>query len=96
MRGGSTCETKQSEISSVMFERKLRMNALSETKVTGKSEGNLGIVVGRVPGVGHGRAKKGVAMLLSKPVLEGVVKVKFQEEIWVFVCDYGPGREGSD
>ena len=49
------------------------------------------------PGVVNGRAREGVALLLSKRMLEGFeeyrevsarlmwVKVKFGEEFWVFV-----------
>ena len=59
-------------------------------------------MVGRVSGV-NGRAGEGVALLLSKRVLEEVVeyrdvsawllwaKVKFAGEFWVFVSACGPG-----
>ena len=61
--------------------------------------------VGRVSGVVNGHAWEGVALLLSKRVLKGVVvyrevsarlmwvKVKFGGEFWVFVSAYGPGSE---
>ena len=76
MRGCSTWETKRSEIGSVMFERKLRVLALSETKVKGKGEQIFESVVGRVSGVVNGHAREGVALLLSKLVLEGVVEYR--------------------
>ena len=42
----------------------------------GKGERIFGSVVGRVSGVVNGHAKEGVAFLLSKRVLEGVVEYK--------------------
>ena len=41
------------------------MCALSETKLKGKGEVMFGEVVGRVSGVAVGRARDGVALLLS-------------------------------
>ena len=73
-RGCSTCETKRSEIGSVMLERKLEVLALSETKVKGKGERIFGSVVGRESGVVNGHAREGVALLLSKRVLEGAIE----------------------
>ena len=74
MRGCSTCETKRSEIDSVMLERKLSVFALNETKVIDKGECILGSMVGRVSGVVNGRAMERVVLLLSKQMLEGVVE----------------------
>ena len=73
LRGCSTCETKRIEIGSVMLERKWNVLALSETKEKGKSECKFGSVVERVFGVVNRRAREGVALLLNKRVLEGVV-----------------------
>ena len=81
--------------------------ALSETKVRGTGECKFGDVVGRVSGVANGRAREGVAVLVSKRVKERVVewkevssrlmwvKVKWGQEVWVFVSAYGPGSERS-
>ena len=41
------------------------MCALSETKLKGKGEVMLGEVVGRVSGIAVGRAREGMALLLS-------------------------------
>ena len=57
VRGCSICETKRSEIGSVMVEQKLDMLALSETKVKGKGECIFGRVVRRVSGVVNGHAR---------------------------------------
>ena len=76
--------------------------AVSETKVKGKGERIFGSLVGRLSGVVNGHARKVVALLLNKRVLEGVVeyrevsarlmwvKVKFGGELWVFVRAYCP------
>ena len=59
-------------------------------------------------GIVNERAREGVALLLRKLVLEGVVeyrdasvrlmwvKVKFGGEFWVLVSAYGPGSERSE
>ena len=47
MRGCSTCQTKRSEIGSVMVERKMKVLALSETKVKDKSDCIFEGVLGR-------------------------------------------------
>ena len=52
------------------------MIALSETKVKGKGECIFGRVIRRVSGVVNGHAREGVALLLSKRVLEGVVEYR--------------------
>ena len=76
--------------------------ALCETKMSGKGEEMFGEVTGRVSGVESGRAREGVAMLLSewmqKRVIEWKevssrlmwVKVRFGRECWAFVSAYGP------
>ena len=91
-----------------MLKRKLHVLALSETKVKGKAELIFGSVIGKVFGVVNGHARKGVALVLSKRVLEGVgeyrkvlgrlrwVEVKFGGEFRVFVSAYGPGSERSE
>ena len=48
--------------------RKLDMLALSETKLKGKGEVDFGGVGGRSSGVENGRAKEGVAILVSEEV----------------------------
>ena len=107
-RGCRTCETKGSEIGSVMLEQNLVVLALSETKVKGKGARIFRSVVGRVSGVVKGNAREGVALHLSKRWLEGVVeysevsawlmwvKAMFGGEFWVFVSAYGPWSERSD
>ena len=71
----------------------------------GKGECIFGSGFGRVPGEVNGRAREGIALLLSKHVLEGVeeyrevsarlmsVKVKFEGEFCFFVNEYGPQCE---
>ena len=65
-------------------------------------------MVGRVSSIEGGRAKEGVALLLSrwlsrhvvewKEVLSRLmwVKVKIEREIWVFISAHGPGSEKSE
>ena len=91
-----------------MFERKLNVLALSETKVKGNGKRIFGSVVGRVSGVVNEHCRERVALLLTKRVLEGFVdyrevsarlmwvNVKFGEEFLVFVRAYGPGSEKSE
>ena len=52
------------------------MCALSETKPKGKGEVMLGEVVGRVSGVAVGKAREGVALLLSGRLMRCVVEWK--------------------
>ena len=56
----STNEVKKGEIGKMFLRRRYDVCALSETKLKGKGE-----VVGRVSGVAGGRAREGVALLLS-------------------------------
>ena len=65
VRGCSTNEVKKGEISETFLRRRFDMCALSETKLNGKGEVMFGEVVGRVSGVAVGRAREGVALLLS-------------------------------
>ena len=60
MRGCSTNEVKKGGIGKMFLRRRFDVCALSETKLKGKGE-----VVDRVSGVAGGRARKGVALLLS-------------------------------
>ena len=108
MRGCSVDEGKRVMIGKMFAERKLDVLALSETKMKGKGEREFGSVNGRVSGVVRGRAREGVALLLSTDVLNSVVewkevssrlmwaKVKFGKEMWVFVSAYGPGSERGE
>ena len=78
------------------------MCALAETKLKVKGE-----VVGRMSGMKGGRAREGVALLLSGWLQRGVVghrvsskpmwvKVKIERESWVFILAYRPGSERSE
>ena len=49
------------------------MCALSETKLKGKGEVRFGEVMGRVSGLAVGRAREGVALLLSGRLMRFVV-----------------------
>ena len=71
MRGCSTNEAKKGEISKRFLRRRFDVCALSETKLKGKGE-----VVGRVSGVAVGRAREGVALLLSGRLMRCVVEWK--------------------
>ena len=82
--------------------------ALSETKMKGKGEMAFGEVKGRVSGVERGRAREGVALVLSEWMLKRVVewkevssrlmwvRVRLGKECWVFVSAYGPGCERTE
>jgi len=108
VRGCSTDEGKRCEIGSMCERRKLDVLALSETKMKGKGEAMFGNVKGRISGVMDGRAREGVALLLSDRVKEWVVdwkevssrvmwvKVKLRSSVWVFVGVYAPGSEKSE
>ena len=96
-------EEKREEIGNMFRKRKLGVLALCETKMRGRGE-VFGGVEGRHSGV-NGRAKEGVAILLSEEVKGRVtewgevssrlmwVKLKFGQERWVIVSAYGPGTE---
>ena len=87
---------------------KFNVCALSETKLKGKGEVMFGEVVGRMSGVAVGRAREGVALLLSGGLMRCAVewkevssrlmwvRVKIERESWVFISAYGPGSEKSE
>ena len=92
-----------------MFGRRgIDVLALCETKMKGKGEVAFGEVTGRVSGVERGRAREGVALLLSKWMGNKVVewkevssrlmwvRVRMGRECWAFVSAYGPGCERSE
>ena len=58
-------EVKKGAISKMFLRPRFDVCALSETKLKGKGEVMFGEVVGRVSGVARGRARAGVALLLS-------------------------------
>ena len=103
-----TSEVKQEEIGKMFRKRKLGVLALSETKMRGKGEVVFGGVEGRKSGVEDGRAREGVAILLSEEVKGCVtewgevsarlmwVRLKFGQERWAVVSAYGPGSERDD
>ena len=76
MRGCSTNEVKKGEISKMFLRLRFDVCALSETKLKGKGEVMFGEVVGRVSGVARGRAREGVALLLSVWLMRCVVEWK--------------------
>lgn len=92
----------------MMLERKIDVLALSETKIKGRGEVMFGNVRGRVSGVEVGRAREGVALLVSEWLERKVVewkevssrlmwmRVKLGRESWVFISAYGPGCERSE
>ena len=62
------------------------MSAQSETKLKGKGEVLFGEVVGRVSGVAVGKAREGVALLLSGRLMRCVVEWKVSSRLmWVRV-----------
>lgn len=108
VRGCSTSENKRCEIGKMFSRRKIDVLALCETKMIGKGERQFGEVFGRVSGVERGRAREGVAMLLSKWMQDMVVewkevsarllwvRVRLGRECWAFVSAYGPGCEKEE
>ena len=110
VRGCSTNEAKKGEIGKMFLKRRFDVCALSETKLKGKCEVMFGEVVGRVSGVVVGRAREGVALLLSGRLMRCVVKwkevssrlmlirVKKERESTreMFISAYGPGSEKSE
>ena len=92
-----------------MFGRRgMNVLALCEMKMKGKGEVAFGEVTGRVSGVERGRAREGVALLLSEQMVNKVVewkevssrlmwvRVRMGRECWAFVSAYGPGCERSE
>ena len=108
VRGCSTIESKRREIGSVFVKRKMDVLALCETKMKGKGNSEFGEVIGRISGVEGGRAREGVALLLSERMMKMVVawkevssrlmwvRVRLGRECWVFVSAYGPGSEKTE
>ena len=105
MRGCSTSEVKKGEISKMFSRQRQDVCALSETKLKAKGEVLFGDVVGKVSGTDGGRAREGVAILLSGWLLRCVVewkevssrlmwvRVKIGQHIYVFISAYGHGRK---
>ena len=106
--GFSTTESKRCDIGCMFGRRGMDVFALCETKMKGKGEEALGEVTGRVSGIERGRAREGVALLLSKWMANKVVewkevslrlmwvRVRMGRECWAFVSAYGPGCERSE
>ena len=77
----------------------------TEMKMKGKGEVAFGEVTGSVSGVKRGKAREGVALLLSEWMGNKVVewkeessrlmwvRVRMGRECWAFVSAYGPGCE---
>ena len=74
VRGCSTNAAKKGEIGKMFLRRRFDACALSENKLKGKGEVMFGEVVGRVSGVAAGRAREGVALLLSGRLMRCVVE----------------------
>ena len=82
--------------------------ALNETKMKGKGEVVFSKMKGRISGITGGRAREGVAILLSEWLEKLVVewrevssrmmwvRVRLGRECWAFVSAYGPGSERSE
>ena len=108
VRGCSAIESKRCEIGCMFGRRGMDVLALCETKMKGKGEVVFGLVTGRVSGVERGRAREGVALLLSEWMVNKVVewkevssrlmwvRVRMGRECRAFVSAYGPGCERSD
>ena len=106
-RGGSSIESKRCEIGCMFVRRGMDVFALCETKMKGKGEVAFGEVTVRVSGVERGRAREGVALLLSERMGNKVVewkevssrlmwvRARMGRECWAFVSAYGPGCERS-
>ena len=76
MRGCSTNKVKKGKIGKMFLRRRFDVCALIETKLKWKGEVMFGEVVGRVSGVAGGRAREGVAFLLSMWLMRCVVEWK--------------------
>ena len=108
VRGCSSIESKRCEIGCMFGRRGMDVLALCETKMKGKGEVAFGEVTGRVSGVERGRAREGVALLLSEWMGNKVVewkevssrlmwiRVRMGRECWAFVSAYWPGCERSE
>ena len=92
----------------MFVKRKMDVLALCETKMKGKGEAEFGEITGRIAGVESGRAREGVALLLSERMMSKVVawkevssrlmwvRVRMGRECWAFVSAYGPGSEKTE
>ena len=92
----------------MFVKRKMDVLALCETKMKGTGEAKFGEVTGRISGVERGRAREGVALLLSERMMKKVVtwkevssrlmwvRVRLGRECWAFVSAYGPGSEKTE
>ena len=69
-------EVKKGEISKMFLRGRFDVCVLSKTKLKGKGEAMYGEAVGRMSGVAGGRARKGVALLLSGWLMRCVVEWK--------------------
>ena len=76
VRGCSRNKAKKGEIGKMFLRRRFDVCALSETKLKGKSDVMFGEVLGRVSGVAVGRAREGVALLLSGRLMRCVIEWK--------------------
>ena len=76
MRGCCINEAKNSGISKKFLRRRLDVCALSETKLKGRGEVMFSEEVGIVSGMAGGRAKEGVAFLMSEWLLRCVMEWK--------------------
>ena len=72
VRGCSSIESKRCEIGCMFGRRGMDVLALCETKMKGKGE----VAFGEVSGVERGRAREGVALLLSEWMGNKVVEWK--------------------
>ena len=105
VRGCSTIESKRCEIGDLFERRRMDVLALNETKMKGRGEVEFGRMKGRISGVMGGRAREGVALVLSEWLMKLVVewkevssrlmwvRVRLGRECWAFVSAYGPGSE---
>ncbi len=75
VHGCSMNEDKREEIGR-LFEKRLDVLALSETKMKGKGETVFVNVCGRRLGVKRGRAKEGVTLLVSPEVQNNMIEWK--------------------
>ncbi|MCP4269036.1 MAG: hypothetical protein GY777_26265 [Candidatus Brocadiaceae bacterium] len=76
VRGCSTIVDKRSEIGAMFVRRKMDVLALNETKMKGTGEREFGDGIGRVSGVVNGRAREGVALLVSERMQDFVKEWK--------------------
>ena len=76
VRGCSTIESKRCKIGCMFGRTGMDVLAVCETKMKGKGEVAFGEVTGRVSGVERGRAREGVALLLSEWMVNKVVEWK--------------------